>query len=329
MHSERSTGQDHRDGPDEHAQVESGDGRERQKHRHDHELRHLSIQKLWMALAVNFIFLIVEVIGGLASNSLALLADAGHMLTDVAALLLAIIVAHLAEQVPTPKRTFGLLRAEVFGAFLNGAALVIIVGMIFREAWHRFGHLQVIDAPLMLVIAVLGLGANAGSAWILYGHRHENVNIKGAYLHMLADTLGSLGAIGAGAVIWLTGWTLIDPLVSVIIGVLILVGSINLISETVHILLEGTPEDVDYDEVKRALEDMEHIKEIHDLHIWTISSGVPSLSGHVRLYSECSDTMHWQSCLKKAQTMLRERFGIVHSTLQFEPEDYMRDKRII
>ena len=298
-------------------------------HNHSHELRSVSKKRLWIAFFINFIFLIIEVIGGLLSNSLALLADAGHMLTDVGALALAIFVAHLAEQLPTPKRTYGLLRAEVLGAFFNGAVLVIIVGMVFWEAWRRIGSVTEIDGPLMLTVAVIGLIANAASAWILFYDRNKNVNIKGAYLHMMADTLGSLGAITAGIVILITGWTLIDPIVSFVIGVFILFGSVELLTETVNILLEGTPEDIDYDEVKEALDAIEHIKSIHDLHIWTISSGIPALSVHIQLYPECSDTNHWQLCLKDTQDMLRERFGIVHSTLQFEPEDYERDSRII
>ncbi len=300
-----------------------------ERHAHSHELRSFSKKRLWIAFFINFVFLFVEVIGGLLSNSLALLADAGHMLTDVSALLLAIFVAHLAEQAPTSKRTYGLLRAEVLGAFLNGAVLVIIVGMVYWEAWRRIGSVNEIDGPLMLAVAVFGLFANAASAWILFYDRDKNVNIKGAYLHMMADTLGSVGAITAGIVILATGWTLIDPIISFVIGAFILFGSVDLLIETINILLEGTPQDIDYDEVKEALYDIEHVEDINDLHIWTISSGIPALSAHIQLCAECSDTSHWQLCLKDTQKMLREKFGIVHSTLQLEPEDYEIDSRII
>jgi len=298
-------------------------------HAHTHALPRVSSKKLWTAFFINLTFLIIEVIGGLVSNSLALLADAGHMLADVCALALALFVAHLALKPPTPRRTYGLLRAEVFGAFLNGTVLVFIVGVIFWEAIRRIGQSVQIEGPVMLVVAVLGLAANAASAWVLFHDRHKNVNIRGAYLHMMVDTLGSVGAIIAGAVIVLTGWTPIDQIISFFIGSVILVSVVDLISETVHILLEGTPRNIDYNEVRKALESVGHIKDIHDLHIWTISSGIPALSAHVQLYSECSDTRHWQSCLKDVQTMLRDRFGIVHSTLQFEPEDYERDERTI
>ncbi|MFC1692443.1 cation diffusion facilitator family transporter [Candidatus Latescibacterota bacterium] len=293
------------------------------------ELRALTRRRLWIALAINACFLFLEVAGGILTNSLALLADAGHMLTDVAALVLAIFVSTLAERSPNPRRTYGLLRAEVLGAFINGAALVVIVGMIFWEAWRRFGRTPEVDAPLMLVIAVLGLAANVGSAWVLYGSRNENVNLKGAFLHMFADALGSVGAITAGVVIWTTGWMMIDPIASVVIGALILWSSWGLIIQTVNILLEATPEDIDYSDVKTALLDIEHITDVHDLHIWTIASGIPSLSAHISLEPHCSDTTHWQECLKNAQDMLRERFDIEHSTLQFEPQNFKRDKRLI
>ncbi|HUT64079.1 MAG TPA: cation diffusion facilitator family transporter, partial [Anaerolineae bacterium] len=186
-----------------------------------------------------------------------------------------------------------------------------------------------INGPVMCIIAALGLMANVWSAFILYGGSRENINLKGAFLHMFADMLGSVGAIIAGAVIWLTGWVLIDPIASVVIGVLILWSSWGLITQTISILLEATPDNIDYKEVMQALLDIEHITDVHDLHIWTIASGIPSLSAHINLCSDCSDTTHWQQCLKDTQKMLRERFGIEHSTLQFEPENYKRDSRIV
>ena len=295
----------------------------------NHLMRGITRRKLWIALVINAAFLILEFVGGIVTHSLALLADAGHMLTDVAALILAIFVASLAERAPTPRRTYGLLRAEVVGSFINGAALMVIVGIIFYEAWRRIGQTPEVDGPLMLFIAVLGLVANVVSAWVLYGTRNENVNLKAAFLHMFADALGSVGAITAGVVIWVTGWMLIDPIASIVIGALILWSTWGLIIQTMNILLEGTPEDVDYCEVEKALLNIEHVTDVHDLHIWTITSGIPSLSAHLTLEPECSDTTHWHRCLKVTQDMLHEQFGIEHSTLQFEPEDYERDARLI
>ncbi|MFC1606622.1 cation diffusion facilitator family transporter [Candidatus Latescibacterota bacterium] len=296
---------------------------------HSHDVSGLSTKKLWIALAVNALFLIVEFVGGLLTNSLALLADAGHMLTDVAALALALFVAWLAEQPPTGKRTYGFLRAEVLGAFVNASALVVITVMIFWEAFRRLQVSPEIDGPVMIVIAALGLIANAVSAWVLFGSRNDTVNLKGAFLHMTSDALGSVGAITAGIVILFTGWTPVDAIASFVIGVLILWSTWGLLSQTVNILLESTPDHIDYDEVKDAILNIDHVIEVHDLHIWTIASGIPSLSAHVRLRPECSDTDHWQECLLEAQTMIRERFGIIHSTLQFEPQNYQRDERSI
>jgi cobalt-zinc-cadmium efflux system protein len=290
-------------------------------HDHHHDLHTTSYKRLWGALIINIIFLAVEIIGGIITNSLALLADAGHMLTDVGALGLAIFVAHMAKRQATPERTFGLLRAEVLGAFVNGATLVLIVGLIFWEAWKRLGHVREVDGPLMLSVATIGLLANIGSAVILAKGRERNVNIRGAFLHMVADALGSFGAIVAGAVIWTTGWFPIDSIASLVIGLLILWSSWGFLKQTMNILLEATPENIDYLEVKKSLEGMEHIEAVHDLHIWTITSGMPVLSAHLSLSSCCSDTAHWQDCLSKAQQLIRDRFGIEHTTLQVEPCD--------
>jgi len=301
--------------PDDHGHDNHPD------HDHHHDLRAVSYSRLWWALIINLVFLIIEILGGVLTHSLALLADAGHMLTDVGALGLALFVAHMAKRPATPDRTFGLLRAEVLGAFVNGATLVLIVGLIFWEAWKRLGKIQEIDGPFMLVVAGLGLLANIGSAMILAKGREENVNIRGAFLHMVADALGSVGAIIAGAVIWTTGWYPVDSIASVVIGLLILWSSWGFLKQTMNILLEATPEHIDYMEVKKALEDMEHIDAVHDLHIWTITSGMPVLSAHISLAPCCSETVHWQECLENAKKILKERFGIEHTTLQVEPGD--------
>lgn len=290
-------------------------------HDHHHDLKSASYRRLWWAFVINLVFLVVEVIGGILTNSLALLADAGHMLTDVGALALAIFVAHMASKPATPEKTYGLLRAEVLGAFINGAALVIIVGFIMWEAWERLGKYQEIDGPVMIIIALLGLMANVASAIILAKDREENVNLKGAFLHMIADALGSVGAVIAGLVIWTTGWMPIDTIASVVIGILILLSTYGFLKQTINILLEATPDNIDYLEVKNSLEEMEHISTVHDLHIWTITSGVPVLSAHIKLSACCADTDHWQECLENAQKLIKEKFGIEHTTLQVEPGD--------
>ena len=296
-------------------------------HDHHHSIKSgFSYQRMWWALIINLIFLAVEVIGGIMTNSLALLADAGHMTTDVGALILALLMAHISRRAPTPERTFGLLRAEVLGAFINGGALVLIVGLIIWEAWKRFGNVSHIDGPLMLLIAFLGFLANLISAVILAKGSKENINMHGAFLHMLADAMGSVGAVIAGAIIWLTGWYPIDSVASLIIGLLILWSSWGFLKETMNILLEATPGNIDFLEVKSALEAIDHIGEVHDLHIWTITSGMPVLSAHISLASCCSETTHWQECLIEAQKLLKDRFGIEHTTLQVEGDNSSCEK---
>ncbi len=285
--------------------------------------------RLWWALIAHVVLLVVEFVGGLVTGSLALLSDAGHMLTDVAALALALVAAHLAAHPPTPSRTFGLLRAEVVGAFLNGLTLVGIVIFIFWEAWERFGQPVDINAPAMLLIATLGLLANLAAAAVLFRGRAENINVRGAFLHVIADALGSVGAMTAGVVIWVTGWGAIDLITSLFIGVLILIGSLGLLRETMGLLLNATPVGIDYDEVKTALEAMDHVDGVLDLHIWSIVPGMDVLTAHVRLQEGCSDSTHWQECLREAGRILRERFGIEHATLQIEPPDFPHPVRLV
>ena len=280
--------------------------------------RTASKKSLTIALIINFVFLIVEVIGGFLTNSLALLADAGHMLSDVTALALSLFVLQLAGRPATERRTFGLLRAEVVGAFINGGTLFLIVGLIFWEAWQRLGQVHEIDGPLMLVVAVLGLLANLFSALILAKSREGDLNVQGAFLHMMADALGSVGVIIAGLVIWFTGWAPIDLLVSVIIGLLILWSTFEFFRETMDILLEATPKGVDYNEVKKALENIDHVDEVHDLHIWTITTGMPILTAHLVMTDHCCNTNHWPVCIAEAKDMVRNRFGIDHTTLEVE-----------
>lgn len=296
-------------------------GEEQARHEHSshsfHQVNLGSRQRLWLALAVNLIFLVVEVAGGILTGSLALLADAGHMLTDVAALGLALFVFFLARRPATPERTYGFIRAEVLGAFINGATLFLVVGVILREAFLRIGQPREIKSGLMLVIAGLGLLANLVSAVILY-ERKENLNLRGVFLHMAADTLGSVAALLAGSVILATGWTRIDPIASLVIGALILISTFGLVRDTMNILLEATPRNISWREVKSTLEQMPNVAEVHDLHIWNITSGVPLLSAHLTMAEGCREISHYGDCLKDAQKILKEKFGIFHATLQME-----------
>jgi cobalt-zinc-cadmium efflux system protein len=287
-------------------------------HEHGLSLREISRRRLWLVLLINLAFLVIEFIGGIYAHSLALLADAGHMLTDVAALALALFVARLAQRPPTSKATFGMLRAEVLGAQINAATLFLISGLIIREAVTRFRHPSEVAGPLVLFVAVAGLAANLGSALILRKKHEENVNIEAAFLHMAADALGSVGAIISGIVIWTTKWYPIDPIVSLLICGLIVWGSWGLFKRTINILLESVPEDIDLTEVRAAIEAIPAVEAVHDLHIWTISSGVTALTGHFVLCAECCGPEHWEKCQREVEAMLHARFNINHTTLQFE-----------
>lgn len=298
-------------------------------HNHSHSLQQLNLKRLAFVFGINLFFLVIEFVGGLLTNSMALLSDAGHMLTDVLALLIALLAARLAQRPPTPQKTFGLLRAEVLGAFLNGASLVLVVGVIFSEAVRRLSAPPEVLGGWMLPVAVAGLFANGISVWLLHADRKRNVNMEGAFLHMLADTLGSVGAIIAAVVIHTTGWNLIDPLASLFIGALILWGSIGLLRKSTRILLNATPAELNYREIMDALLEFPHFAEVYDLHIWSVTDGVVILSAHIRIKPECVDSAHRDQCLLDAQKMLHNRFGIEHATLQLETADHPKAERNI
>lgn len=281
---------------------------------------------MWIAFWINFLFLLVEIAGSLYTNSLALLSDAGHMLTDVGALGIAIWVSHLGDKPRDNRRSYGYMRAEIIGAFVNGAMLVVICGYILLEAWNRVGASYEILGVPMLIIAVLGLLANVGSAWVLAGAGKENLNIQGAYLHLVMDALGSVGAIISGIAILFWQLYVFDIIASIFIVLLILAGTYNLIRRSIHMLMDGVPDNLDYDEVEAAIMSIEHVLEIHDLHIWSISQGHPALSAHLKVSKDCSGTDHWSECLKATQTMLNKKFNIEHSTLQIEPLDFVEQR---
>ena len=272
---------------------------------------------LVIALVITSVFLIAEVIGGLITGSLALLADAGHMATDVAALGLALLAVWLARRPATPERSFGFARAEVLAALVNAATLVAISFYIFWEAFQRIGEPPEVDSGPMLVVAIAGLGANVASAWVLSrggGHEH-NLNTRGAFLHVIGDMLGSVGAIIAALVMLATGWYLADPILSAGIGLLILWSSWRLMRETVEVLLEATPPHIDPREVRDAMVGSDGVANVHDLHIWTVTSGLVAMSCHV----EVTGDREWPELLVELSDRLRDQFDIHHTTLQ--PED--------
>ena len=291
-------------------------------HHQHHDQRDVHRTCLWWAFWINFVFLFIEVIAGILTNSLALLSDAGHMLTDVGALALAIVVSKLAQLPRDGKRTYGYMRAEIIGAFINGATLVAICGVILFEALQRFREPQEILGFPMLIVAIFGLLANLISAWILMGDRKNNLNIECAYLHMIFDAIGSVGAIISGFAIWIWNFQFMDIIASIAIVFLILAGTKTLLKQSINILMNAAPEHIDFHKVKNALKKMDHITEIHDLHIWTISEGNTALSVHIKVSDHCHDTHHWSECLKNAQQLLDEKFAIKHCTIQIEPENF-------
>ena len=287
-------------------------------HRHEHEavVGRPSARPLLVAFGITALFTVIELLGGLLANSLALLADAGHMASDVAALALALLALWLARQPATPQRSYGLYRAEVLVALLNGASLLAISGVIAWEAVQRLQHPPEVKTGLMLGVAVAGMVANGLVGWILSrgGVHHHNLNIRGALLHVLSDFLGSLAAIVAAGVMWVTGWYWADPVLSLAIGALVLWSAWQLVRESVDVLLEATPRHLDLDEVRTSMEAVPGVEAVHDLHIWTLTSGVIALSSHV----EVRPGVNWPTLLARLAHLLRERFGIVHVTLQPE-----------
>ena len=284
-------------------------------HGHSHAPdRSANKKALKLTLILTTTFTVAEVIGGLITGSLALLADAGHMFTDVGALALSMVAMRLAQRPPSPEKTYGYVRLEILAALVNGATLLVMSGFIVREAWERFQAPRQVDGPVMLTVAVVGLGVNLVGAFLLHSHSHHNLNLRGAYLHVLGDLLGSVGAIAAAVTILLTGWMPADPLISVFIALLILVSAWRLVKEATDVLMEAAPEHIDVEEVRRALEKIPGLHDVHDLHVWTLTSGFVALSGH----GVVEDLEEQGRILEEITSRMEER-GIRHVTFQLEP----------
>jgi cobalt-zinc-cadmium efflux system protein len=285
---------------------------------HGHHHRGESARMLTYALAITAAFALVELVGGLLSGSLALLSDAGHMFTDVLALGLSLGASLVAGRQATERHTFGFLRAEILVALVNGIALVGISLLVIHEALGRLSNPTTVDADLMLVVALIGMGANVLGMFLLHRGSKENLNVRGAFLHMMGDLLSSFGVIAAALLIRFFGWQQADALIGIAIAAVIMFGAYRLISQSVSILLEAVPKHIELREVEEAMTSVEGVIMVHDLHVWTLSSGVYALSGHVvvedRQVSACSPV------LRQIERMLEERFHIGHATLQIETE---------
>ncbi|RPJ60676.1 MAG: cation transporter [Acidobacteria bacterium] len=285
-------------------------------HPHGAPSRGANRRSLTLVLILVALYMVAEIAGGLLTNSLALLADAGHMFSDVAALGLALFAIWFAAR-PAPRhRTFGYYRAEILAALANGATLVAMAVFILVEGWGRLQDPPEVRGGLMVVIAVGGLVVNLAALRILHAGRNESLNVRGVWLHVLTDLLGSVQAIAAGALILAFGWWWADPVASLLIGLLVLYSAWGVVSASVSVLMESAPAHIDVDAVRDGLRDLPGVAEIHHLHVWSITSGMTALSVH--LVPSPGTEGAWDTLLARTQGLLRERFNIGHTTIQIE-----------
>jgi len=277
-------------------------------------MRGASQRTLLIVLVLTFGYMLAEAIGGYLANSLALLSDAGHMLTDVVALALALFAVRFASRPATPRKTYGFYRLEILAALANGVTLIVLSLLICVEAWRRLRAPEQVQGWTLIWISTGGLAVNLVSAWLLSRSHNESLNVRGAFLHVLGDLLGSVAAIAAGvAVIW-RGWTWADPVFSVVISVLIIYSSWRLVADAVNILLEGTPSHINAAAVEEAMRTVIGVRAVHDLHIWTITSGRHAVTAHVVI----NDASESYRILREVREMLAGRFALTHSTIQVE-----------
>lgn len=282
--------------------------------------RHKS--SLYVALALTLSYMMTEVIGGLLTGSLALLADAAHMLTDAGGLALALFAIHFAQKPATPQKTYGYLRTEILSAMANAVVLLLLTVYILYEAYKRFLNPPEILSGPMLAVAAAGLVVNFISMRLLSSGSSESLNLKGAYFEVLADMLGSLGVILAALVVMFTGWTLADPIIGAGIGLFIVPRTWSLLSQATHILMEGVPAEVDVMLLESALKRIPGVVAVHDIHVWTITSGLDSMSGHVVI----GDGVDAHVVLSAAKAILGEQFHLQHVTIQVEDSRYVQEE---
>lgn len=293
-------------------------------HGHGHTHAHGSARnrrRLAWTLALAAVYMVAEFVGGFLANSLALLADAGHMLSDVGALALSLFALWMAQKPATARRTYGYHRTEILAALANAATLIAISLVIFVEAFHRFRAPEPVAGLTVMWIAAGGLAVNLAGLWVLHGGKDESLNVRGAWLHMLTDALGSVGAIAGGLAVWAFGWRWADPAVSIAIAVLVLYSSWSLLRESVNVLLEGTPGHIDLEAVRAAMAQVNGVEEVHDLHVWSITSGMDAMSGHV-VVGERATRRESGEILSDLHCLLHDEFGLHHLTIQIEPRGF-------
>jgi cobalt-zinc-cadmium efflux system protein len=287
---------------------------------HSHAHRHDDARRMAIVLAINLAMFAIGIVGGLVFDSLALLADAGHVLTDVLAIGIALFAGWMARRPAGPQRTFGFRRSEIFAALFNGFTLVAIAVLVFVAAIGRLSGEPGVEGGGVIVVGLLSLLGNAGAALVLAGGDRTNVNLEGVLRHTAADALGALGVVLAGLIVVTTGWEQADALVSIAIAVLIVLGSRRLLREPFDVLMETAPAGIDVEEVGGAMCAVSGVREVHDLHVWTVTSGFPALAAHIRT----DPNEDPGKVRERVETVLQERFGLEHTTLQVVPEPLLQ-----
>ncbi len=298
---------------DHHDHAHHHDG-EKDEHEHNHQ--HRLQGKFRFAVLLTIFVLGIEIVGGILSNSLALLSDAAHVFSDSLSLIMSWLAIYLSTRPATSSRTYGYHRTEVFAAFINGVSLIAISGWIFYEAVHRFMEPEPVKSKEMLVVAIIGFIANMVIVWLFHGEGHKSLNVRSAVLHVIGDALASVGVIVGGVVMYWTGWFIVDPILSGGIGIIILIGSFRVTKEAVHILLEASPKHADAHKVAACINAIDSVKDVHDMHIWSLCSNYLALSTHVSIVEGASRSSH--ELRQEINDKLQTQFSIFHTTIQIE-----------
>ena len=283
----------------------------------DHRMeRHTETRRLLWAAVISAVYFIAELVAGFLTNSLALLSDAGHMLSDIGAMALSLFAFRMARRPATHQSTYGFHRVEILAALFNGLTLWLMVGIIFAAAFNRFAAPPVVNSFGMMIVAVVGLLVNIAAAAILHGGHRHNLNLRGAFLHVVSDAVGSVGAIAAGVIMLTTGWYLADPLISMFIGGLILFSSWSLVKDSLSVLMQSVPKGIRLEEVRLTIEAVDGVSKVHDLHIWAVTSDIFTLSAHAVV----TNGEDFHQVLNNIEDTLKEHFNIEHTTIQLETE---------
>jgi cobalt-zinc-cadmium efflux system protein len=278
--------------------------------------RQTETRRLLWAAVISAVYFIAELVAGFLTNSLALLSDAGHMLSDIGAMALSLFAFRMARRPATHQSTYGFHRVEILAALFNGLTLWLMVGIIFAAAFNRFAEPPVVNSFGMMIVAVVGLLVNIAAAAILHGGHRHNLNLRGAFLHVVSDAVGSVGAIAAGVIMLTTGWYLADPLISMFIGGLILFSSWSLVKDSLSVLMQSVPKGIRLEEVRLTIEAVDGVSKVHDLHIWAVTSDIFTLSAHAVV----TNGEDFHQVLNNIEDTLKEHFNIEHTTIQLETE---------